>query len=150
MGSMFGAAWATYGFETAVCYTREFRNPATDTYRAIVASGALCIVTFTLVPLAFLGSLGLETLLDPSIADGTGVAFALARIVRGGVVVTNVLVVMMILALLLIVNSSMMGSSRTLYQASVDGWLPKYLSRINKHGAPTAAMWTDLGFIWFS
>ena len=40
----------------------------------------------------------------------------------------------------------MMGSSRTLYQASVDGWLPKYLSRVNSHGAPTAAMWTDLGF----
>jgi amino acid transporter len=39
-----------------------------------------------------------------------------------------------------------MGSSRTLYQASVDGWFPRYLSRVNKHGAPTAAMWTDLGF----
>jgi amino acid transporter len=42
--------------------------------------------------------------------------------------------------------TSMMGSSRTLYQASVDGWLPRYLSRVNRHGAPTAAMWTDLGF----
>jgi amino acid transporter len=40
----------------------------------------------------------------------------------------------------------MMGSSRTLYQASVDGWLPRYLSHVNEHGAPTAAMWTDLGF----
>lgn len=39
-----------------------------------------------------------------------------------------------------------MGSSRTLYQASVDGWLPRYLSRVNNHGAPTAAMWTDLVF----
>jgi amino acid transporter len=42
--------------------------------------------------------------------------------------------------------SSMLGSSRTLYQASVDGWLPRYLSRVNHHGAPTAAMWTDLAF----
>jgi len=42
--------------------------------------------------------------------------------------------------------TSMLGSSRTLYQASVDGWLPKYLSRVNGHGAPTAAMWTDLIF----
>jgi amino acid transporter len=53
---------------------------------------------------------------------------------------------MLILSLLLIVMTSMMGSSRTLYQASVDGWLPKYLSRVNDHGAPTAAMWTDLVF----
>jgi len=60
--------------------------------------------------------------------------------------VTRVFIAMLILSLLLIVMTSMMGSSRTLYQASVDGWLPKYLSRVNDHGAPTAAMWTDLGF----
>jgi len=40
----------------------------------------------------------------------------------------------------------MAGSSRTLYQGSVDGWLPKYLSKVNHHGAPVSAMWTDLGF----
>ena len=40
----------------------------------------------------------------------------------------------------------MAGSSRTLYQSSVDGWLPKYLSYVNAHGAPTRAMWTDLCF----
>ena len=38
------------------------------------------------------------------------------------------------------------GSSRTLYQGSIDGWLPRYLSHVNHNGAPTAAMWTDLGF----
>jgi amino acid transporter len=40
----------------------------------------------------------------------------------------------------------MAGSSRTLYQASADGWLPKYLSYVNPHGSPTRAMWTDLIF----
>jgi amino acid transporter len=85
-------------------------------------------------------------LLDPKIYDGSGVALALARIVNGGVVVTNMFVATLILSLLLIVMTSMMGSSRTLYQASVDGWFPRYLSRVNRHGAPTAAMWTDLVF----
>jgi len=146
MGAMFGAAWSTYGFETAVCYTREFKNPKNDTYRAILSAGLLCIVVFTLVPLAFQASLGLDGLLDPTIYDGSGVALALAKIVNGGVIITNIFIVMLILALLLIVMTSMMGSSRTLYQASVDGWLPRYLSQLNKHGAPTAAMWTDLGF----
>jgi amino acid transporter len=146
MGAMFAAGWSTYGFETAVCYTREFRDPATDTYKAILSAGLLCIVVFTLVPLALQGSLGLTALLDPTIYDGSGVALALAKVVDGGVVVTNVIVVMLILALLLVVMTSMMGSSRTLYQASIDGWLPRYLSRVNRHGAPTAAMWTDLGF----
>ena len=145
-GAMFGAGWSTYGFETAVCYTREFRDPAKDTAKAIFAAGLLCIAIFTLVPLAFQASLGLEGMLDPAIYDGSGVAQALARIVGGGALIGNLLIVMLVLALLLIVMTSMMGSSRTLYQASVDGWLPKYLGRVNRHGAPTAAMWTDLGF----
>jgi amino acid transporter len=146
MGAMFGAAWSTYGFETAVCYTREFRDPGRDTARAIIASGLLCMTVFALVPLAFQTSLGLDGLLAPGIYDGSGVALALAHIVGGGTVVTNVFITTLILALLLIVMTSMMGSSRTLYQASVDGWLPRYLSRVNEHGAPTAAMWTDLVF----
>ena len=145
-GAMFGAGWSTYGFETAVCYTREFSNPKKDTFKAILSAGLLCIVVFTLVPLAFQASLGLEGMLDPKIYDGSGVALALAKIVGGGVLVTNIFIAMLILALLLIVMTSMMGSSRTLYQASVDGWLPRYLSRVNQHGAPTSAMWTDLGF----
>ena len=145
-GAMFGAGWSTYGFETAVCYTREFSNPKKDTFKAILSAGLLCIVIFTLVPLAFQASLGLEGLLDPKIYDGSGVALALAKILGGGVLITNIFIAMLILALLLIVMTSMMGSSRTLYQASVDGWLPRYLSRVNRHGAPTAAMWTDLGF----
>ena len=145
-GAMFGAGWSTYGFETAVCYTREFSNPKQDTFKAILSAGLLCIVIFTLVPLAFQASLGLEGMLDPKIYDGSGVALALAKIVGGGILVTNIFIAMLILALLLIVMTSMMGSSRTLYQASVDGWLPRYLSRVNQHGAPTAAMWTDLGF----
>jgi amino acid transporter len=40
----------------------------------------------------------------------------------------------------------MAGSSRTLYQGSVDGWLPRYLSYVNKNGAPVNGMWTDLTF----
>jgi amino acid transporter len=145
-GAMFGAGWSTYGFETAVCYTREFRDPARDTAKAIFAAGLLCMAVFVLVPLAFQASLGLDGMLDPAIYDGSGVGQALADIVGGGALVGNLIIVMLILALLLIVMTSMMGSSRTLYQASVDGWLPRYLGRVNQHGAPTAAMWTDLGF----
>ena len=145
-GAMFGAGWSTYGFETAVCYTREFRDPAKDTAKAIIAAGLLCIAIFTLVPLAFQASLGLAGMLDPTIYDGSGVGQALARIVGGGAIIGNLLIVMLVLALLLIVMTSMLGSSRTLYQASLDGWLPRYLSKVNQHGAPTAAMWTDLGF----
>jgi amino acid transporter len=144
LGGMFIAAWSTYGFETAVCYTSEFRNPATDTFKAIFYSGLLCLTLFTLVPFAFQGVLGVSGMLAGPIGDGSGVAEALAGMVGGGKFITGVLVILMILALLLSIMTAMAGSSRTLYQGSVDGWLPRYLSYVNDHGAPTRAMWTDL------
>jgi amino acid transporter len=164
---MFLAAWSTYGFETAVCYTGEFKNPKTDTFKAIFYSGLLCVVVYTLVPFAFQGYLGLGTLLQPAVVDaagavttpavyggmlapeiysGMGVAAVVAKMVHAGQVIGVVVVVMLILALVLSLMTSMAGSSRTLYQASVDGWLPRYLSKVNTHGAPTNAMLTNLVF----
>jgi amino acid transporter len=166
-GGLFIAAWSTYGFETAVCYTREFRDPKVDTFKAILYSGLLCIFVFTIVPLSFQGALGLGHLVTPEVKDaagtvitpavysgmlspdiysGMGVAKAMASMIHGGLLVERILVVMLVLALVLAIMTSMAGSSRTLYQASVDGWLPKYLSHVNSHGAPTRAMWTDLCF----
>ncbi|GAB7564408.1 APC family permease [Methylobacillus methanolivorans] len=166
-GGLFIAAWSTYGFETSVCYTREFKNPKSDTFKAIFYSGLLCIAVFTLVPIAFQAHLGLGHLVTPAVLDaagnvvtpavydgmlapeiysGMGVAAALSDMIGGGKVIGNILMIMLVLALMLSIMTSMAGSSRTLYQASVDGWLPKYLSRVNEHGAPTPAMWTDLCF----
>lgn len=166
-GGLFIAAWSTYGFETAVCYTREFHDPKTDTFKAIFYSGLLCIFVFTIVPLSFQGVLGLGQMTSPAVLDasgavttpaaysgilsadiysGMGVGKAMAGMISAGSVIGNIIVVMMILALMLAIVTSMAGSSRTLYQASVDGWLPRYLSHTNRTGAPTRAMWTDLGF----
>ncbi|MDQ7249392.1 APC family permease [Dongia sedimenti] len=145
LGGMFIAAWSTYGFETAVCYTSEFKNPATDTFKAIFASGLLCILIFVLVPVAFQGYLGLTGMLATPVVDGSGVADVMATMVGGGPIIHAIMVILMIIALMLCIMTAMAGSSRTLYQGSVDGWLPRYLSHVNHHGAPTAAMWTDLG-----
>ena len=147
LGGMFIAAWSTYGFETAICYTSEFKNPKTDTFKAIFYSGLLCLVLFILVPITFQGYLGLEGMLAGDIVAGTGVAHAMGAMVAGGSAIINTLfVILMIAALILIIVTAMAGSSRTLYQGSIDGWLPRYLSHVNHNGAPTAAMWTDLCF----
>jgi amino acid transporter len=166
-GGMFLAAWSTYGFETAVCYTSELKSPKTDTFKAIFYSGLLCVVVYTLVPFAFQGFLGLGTMITPAVVDGAGaigtpavysgmlspdiysgmgVAAVMANMVHAGRLIGAAVVVMLILALVLSLITSMAGSSRTLYQASVDGWLPKYLSKVNEHHAPSNAMLTDLGF----
>jgi amino acid transporter len=167
-GGMFLAAWSTYGFETAVCYTGEFKDPKTDTFKAIFYSGLLCVVVYTLVPFAFQGFLGLGDLVKPALLDahgtvvspaeyngmlapdiysGMGVARVMAKMVHiGGSIGGAFVMVMLILAIVLSIMTSMSGSSRTLYQASLDGWLPKYLCKLNSHGAPSNAMLTNLGF----
>lgn len=146
LGGLFIAAWSAYAFETAICYTSEFKDPGRDTWRAIVFAGLLCIVVYTVVPLSFQGVLGVDGMLQDGIVDGSAVAGAMAGMVGGGPLIFSLMVIMLILALLLAVMTSMAGSSRTLYQGGVDGWLPRYLGRANIHGAPTNAMWTDLCF----
>ncbi len=143
LGGMFIAAWSTYGFETAVCYTSEFRNPEKDTSRRSsirACSASLCSSWCVHLP----GRARPQRHAGDPIVDGSGVAEAMAKMVGGGAFVQSILVMLMILALLLSIMTAMAGSSRTLYQGSVDGWLPRYLSHVNAHGAPTRAMWTDL------
>ena len=149
LGGLYIAAWSTYGFETAVCYTSELKNPKTDTFKAIFYSGLLCCVFFFLIPFAFQGVLGQSGMLASGIVDGTGIAEALGNMVGGNPVITQIFVILMILALFLAIMTAMAGSSRTLYQGSKDGWLPRYLSGVNANGAPSKAMWTDFAFNLF-
>ncbi|MBL4926861.1 APC family permease [Fuscibacter oryzae] len=149
LGGLYIAAWSTYGFETAVCYTRELRDPSRDTFKAIFYSGLLCCVFFCLIPFSFQGVLGLSGMLEPGIVDGTGVAEALGGMIGAGRVVAHLFTILMIMALFLAIMTAMAGSSRTLYQGSRDGWLPKYLGHVNEQGAPTSAMWTDFAFNLF-
>ena len=149
LGGLYIAAWSTYAFETAVCYTRELKNPKTDTFKAIFYSALVCCLFFFLVPFSFQGVLGQAGMLAPGIVDGTGVGEALGNMVGGGKVITQIFVILMILALFLAIMTAMAGSSRTLYQGSKDGWLPRYLTHVNSHGAPTGAMWTDFTFNLF-
>jgi amino acid transporter len=149
LGSLYMAAWTTYAFETAVCYTSELKDPKKDSVKAIVCAGLVCFVFFTLIPFSFQGVLSREELLAPSIADGTGIAEALARMAGGNTAVTMIFEILMILGLFLAIMTAMAGSSRTLYQGSKDGWLPKFLSSVNSNGAPAGAMWTDFTFNLF-
>jgi amino acid transporter len=146
LGGLYIAAWSTYGFETAVCYTAELKDPKRDTFRAIFYSGLLCALFFFLIPFSFQGVLGQEGMLAAGIVDGTGVGEALGNMIGGGPVITQIFVILMIMALFMAIMTALAGSSRTLYQGSKDGWLPKYLSTVNDKGVPSKAMWTDFAF----
>src|SRR4029078_1622895 len=140
-GGLFIAAWSTYGFETAVCYTRQFKAPKRVTFKAVFYAGLLCLAVFILVPVAFQGALGLKGMLAPDIYSGMGVGKAMAGMSGGRPDHGAIVATLWIYALMLTIMTGMAGSSRTLYQSSVDGWLPRYLSHVNEQGAPTRAMW---------
>jgi amino acid transporter len=143
--AMFFAGYTTYAFESSVCYVSEFKDPKNDVFKAILSSGLICLAAYFIQPFAFQGFMG-EKVLDPAIMDGSGIAAAMAAMVGGGRVVFYVAYFCFLFVVTISLMTAMAGSSRTIYQASRDGWFPKYLSYVNEHGAPSAAMWTDLGF----
>jgi amino acid transporter len=147
MGGMFIAAWTTYAAETAVCYTSEFKDPSKDNVRAITSSGILAFVCFTLLPFTFLGVLGMKSLSDPAfVAGDPQAAIVKLATMTFGEGSGHIITLMLIFALILSISTAMAGGSRTLYQGSLDGLLPKFLGSLNHNGVPTKAMAADLIF----
>jgi amino acid transporter len=146
IGGLFLAAWSTYAAETAVCYMSEFRDPGKDGPKALIWSGVVCIVLYVLTPFVFQAILGTKYMMSPDIVSGNGVGAALASMMSVEGFAAKFLVVILTFTLLLAILTAMAGSSRTLYEGGSGGWMPKYLDKLNKHGIPTRAMWTDLIF----
>jgi amino acid transporter len=146
IGGLMLAAWSTYAAETAVCYMSEFKEPGKDAPKALIWSGIICIALYALVPFVFQAALGTKYMMRDGIVSGEEVGVALASMVNAGTFATKLIVVFLTFTLFLGIMTAMAGSSRTLYEGGRDGWMPKYLGHLNKHGIPTYAMWTDLTF----
>jgi amino acid transporter len=136
---LFVAAWSAYAFETTICYTAEFRDPGRDAPRAILGAGVLNLIFYGLGPIVLLGVVGPER-----IAEDPAVAFApLAADTFGAG--ADVVIALLIIAFILIINTAILGSARTLFQASVDGYTIKGLDKLSKRRVPTRAMGFDIG-----
>ncbi len=144
MGSLFIATWTTFSCEVALCYVREFKAPQTDTIRATIASGLVSLFSYGVLPFVFLGVVGMSVLRDPEVVAGNPQIAILAMAdMTLGTGLGKWVAVDLIMVMLLMIVPSIASSSRTLYQASLEGWLPKYLSRVNRAGSPVGATWTD-------
>ena len=140
---LFVAAWSAYAFETTICYTAEYRNPGKDAPRAIIAAGLLNLVFYGLGPIVLLGAVGTER-----IAEDPSVAFApLAEDTFGAG--ADVVIALLIIAFILIINTAILGSARTLYQASADGYTVRGLQKLSKRKVPVRAMGFDVVFNLF-
>jgi amino acid transporter len=140
---LFVAAWSAYAFETAVVYTAELRRPQRDTPRAIFASGGLCLFFYGLGPFILYTVVGGERIQqDPTVA-----LVPLANDVFG--TAGGLLIGLLLVALLLSINTAILGSSRTLYQASKDSWTFRFFQWTSPRGVPLKAMGFDVVFNLF-
>jgi amino acid transporter len=140
---LFVAAWSAYAFETTICYTAEYRNPGKDAPRAIIAAGLLNLVFYGLGPIVLLGAVGSER-----IGEDPSVAFApLADDTFGAG--ADMVIALLIIAFILIINTAILGSARTLYQASADGYTVRGLQKLSKRKVPVRAMGFDVVFNLF-
>ncbi len=140
---LFVAAWSAYAFETAVVYTAEFRQPQRDTPRAIFGAGGLCLFFYGLGPFILYAVVGGKTIQkDPKIA-----LVPLAHDVFG--TAGGLLIGLLLVALLLSINTAILGSSRTLFQASKDAWTFRFMQWTSPRGVPLKAMGFDVVFNLF-
>ncbi|WP_052699234.1 APC family permease [Hyphomicrobium sp. 99] len=144
-GGFLVAGWSTYGAEVAIAYVSELKDPGRDNIRSILSTGFVSLILYVLLPFTFLGVLGLTVLTQPDFVAGyTQQAVAELATRSFGGHSAYIVTIVLTLALILSVGTLMASSSRALYQASVDGVFPKFLSKLNKHRAPVAGMWADV------
>jgi amino acid transporter len=132
--------WSSYGFETVAAFAPEYKNPETDTPRALRSAAAFSVVVYALLPLGVGGTLGTTTIAE----DTTFIAFyTQAFDIIVGDFLGTIMVLCLIAGLLLSMNTATMDGSRALYGISKDGMTLKELGVLSRHNVPARAMTVD-------
>jgi basic amino acid/polyamine antiporter, APA family len=124
----------TYGgWQSALYFTEEDRDPRRNLPRAMIGGVAAVIVVYLLVNIALLVALPV-----PAIARSTLPAADAAQIVLGGYG-RQIITVLSLISLPPLLNAIMMIGTRILYAMARDGLLPAPAAVVNARGTPTVA-----------
>jgi len=138
MAGLYLIGFAAPAFEAAACHIGEMRHPSTDQPRAMWFSGGMASVFFVLIPVVWLGTLGVHPL-EGNLAAALGPTFApvfgsVAKAAAVGFVAFNMFCGTL---------QPLSGASRTLSQLSEDGLLPRSIGyRHPRTDAPVVAIVT--------
>ncbi len=135
------AEWSACAWETAAIYGPEYKNPSTDTPKALLVCGGICLVLYVLVQTSVIGTLGVEGVL----AEPVSPMLPIANLTLGALGAL-IAVIMLVGAMLLIIQTAFLSSARSIYSMSTEGNLPAFLSKLNSHGHPMNAMLADAAF----
>jgi len=138
-----GISFAYLGWSAAADVASEVRNPARALPAAILGSIALVTTLYVLVNLAYVRALVPAAMLDPETGEGIADigAVAATRLFGGGI--GMIMTVAIALVLLSTLSTMVFTGSRVLVAMSEAGELPGGLQQLGRHGAPTAAVWTQ-------
>jgi APA family basic amino acid/polyamine antiporter len=124
----------TYGgWQSALYFTEEDRDPRRNLPRAMIGGVVAVIVVYLLVNIALLVALPV-----PAIARSTLPAADAAQIVLGGYG-RQIITVLSLISLPPLLNAIMMIGTRILYAMARDGLLPAPAAVVNAGGTPTVA-----------
>jgi len=134
---VFVMTWSVLGMEGAACYIGECANPSRDAKIAMTAEGLYGFFIFVMTAVVLVLVLGQAKNADPLTIFTT---YIKAITGSSGSWVQWVIGIPLICALLMSMLNAIMGCSRSLYQTSEDGMLPRFFSHLNVHGAPDRSM----------
>jgi|GEM_PF-213100 len=137
-GGFFGAVllfiYSCNGYYMLTAYGRNAKNPRRDIPLVLLACIPTLLVVYVGSAIAATGTLSLE-----EYGQSTTLVFA-ARSIFSPIVFMVFIIAGPIMALLSTLNTSFAARGMDVGQSCNDGWLPTWLGRRNKHGAPAAAL----------
>ncbi|MBY0544431.1 MAG: APC family permease [Gammaproteobacteria bacterium] len=137
---------AFLGIELAAVHTNHLRDPGRDYPKALFISVAIILVTM------IFGSLTIAMILPASqinLVDGVVQAFDNFLSVYHIEFLLPVIVIMILLGSLGGMISWIISPAKGLLQAAQDGFLPPWLRKENKHGAPINLLFTQAFLVSF-
>jgi amino acid transporter len=134
----FVTAWSAYGAEMGSTVVAEMRDAEHRAARALHVAGGVGLLSFGLIPFLMLALVGARGLTEDPLVTFLPVANA----VFGGIGRT-IVGVTLTAALILGAQAFIVGSSRTIYQMTRDGYMPRQFARTNRRGVPVGSMLWD-------
>jgi amino acid transporter len=137
MAWLYILGYNTYGAGCTATFAPEYQHTKDDTRRAILAVGGINVACALLLPVAIVGTIGQDALVD----DTTGVVF-LTDVWEAivGDTAGKVLIALLCAGLLLMMNAGTMSSSRVLHAMAREGLTLRWFGRLNRNAVPARAM----------
>lgn len=131
------ASWTTFGTEGPSLFACEYRDPGTDTPKAIKVCGAVMLAAFTLVPLAAPGTIGEKAIG----ANPSGYAVDLMNKYWSGS--ASLMIAILALGLWVTLLATSAQAARALLGLARSDATIKQLAFLNRHGMPGRALAMD-------